>query len=193
MAYIEPLKPEELTKESKAALDWMVNFFGTVATSVKTMVRRPNLGKAFVGLSQAINDPNNLIPRSLCNLVGQSVSRTSGDLYTAARTALNSAQNQISPEKEAALWDYETSPLYDDAERAAIRVARAAGKVPSEVTPELMADLKSHFSDDEVTEIVGVIAFYGFINRWNNTMATDMDDYLMDSFETYVKGRDWAG
>jgi hypothetical protein len=31
-------------------------------------------------------------------------------------------------------------------------------------------------SEEQIVEIVGVIALFGFLNRWNNTMATPLED-----------------
>lgn len=38
-----------------------------------------------------------------------------------------------------------------------------------------MAQLREHFDDDQVVEIVAVIANFGFLNRWNGTMATQLE------------------
>ncbi|MEL7114856.1 MAG: hypothetical protein AAGP08_04570 [Pseudomonadota bacterium] len=41
-------------------------------------------------------------------------------------------------------------------------------------TPHFDA-VKAHFNDAEVVEIVATIALFGYLNRWNDTMATDME------------------
>ena len=35
--------------------------------------------------------------------------------------------------------------------------------------------LRDHFSDDEIVEIVSVISLFGWLNRWNDTMATTLE------------------
>jgi len=35
--------------------------------------------------------------------------------------------------------------------------------------------LKRHFDDGQIVEIVATIALFGYLNRWNDTMATDLE------------------
>ena len=78
-------------------------------------------------------------------------------------------------ERLAAVWDYHRSPLFNDAEKAAFNFALAAASVPNAVSPEIGAALKKHWTDDEIVEILGVIALFGFLNRWNDSMATTLE------------------
>ncbi|MEM7337135.1 MAG: carboxymuconolactone decarboxylase family protein [Actinomycetota bacterium] len=78
-------------------------------------------------------------------------------------------------EKVQALWDFEASPLFDDRERAALRFALAAGAVPSGVTAEHHAALRESFADEEVRTLIAVVAVGGFMNRYNDSLATVTD------------------
>jgi alkylhydroperoxidase family enzyme len=35
--------------------------------------------------------------------------------------------------------------------------------------------LKARFSDREIVEIVAVLSLYGFLNRWNGTLNTELE------------------
>lgn len=83
-------------------------------------------------------------------------------------------------EKIQALWSFETSDLFDDRERAALRFAVAAGSVPSTVDPEHHADLRQHFSDEEARSLLTVVAVGGFMNRYNDSLATVTDQESID-------------
>lgn len=48
--------------------------------------------------------------------------------------------------------------------------------MPSAVTAEIAAGLHAHWDDGEIVEILGVIALFGFLNRWNDSMATSIED-----------------
>ena len=50
-----------------------------------------------------------------------------------------------------------------------------SGMSPNETTDADFADLKRHFDDDQVIEIVAVIAMFGFLNRWNSTLQTALE------------------
>ena len=91
----------------------------------------------------------------------------------------------------SAVWNYQTSPLFTAAERAALDVAVAAGCVPNAVTDEMFMKLRKHWGDDQVVEIVGVIAMFGFLNRWNDTFATPLEDEPLEFGEKHLTSQGW--
>ena len=54
--------------------------------------------------------------------------------------------------------------------------AKMRGVVPNAVTPEHFAELRRHWDDGEIVEILAVVGLFGFLNRWNDSMATDLED-----------------
>ncbi|MEM7801464.1 MAG: carboxymuconolactone decarboxylase family protein, partial [Chloroflexota bacterium] len=62
-----------------------------------------------------------------------------------------------------------------DAERAALRLAYHAALVPNGATEAHFDELKKHFNEAEIVEIVAAISLFGYLNRWNDTMATDLE------------------
>ena len=88
------------------------------------------------------------------------------------------------------IWDFERSPLYDDAERAALRFARDASLVPNEVTPAHFDDLRRYWDDGQIVEMLSVVGLFGFLNRWNDTMATQLEDEPA-SFASERYGERW--
>ncbi len=83
-------------------------------------------------------------------------------------------------DKIQALWSFETSDLFDDRERAALSFALAAGSVPSSVTADHHAGLRQHFSDEEARSLLAVVAVGGFMNRYNDALATVTDSESAD-------------
>src|SRR5262249_58025778 len=93
--------------------------------------------------------------------------------------------------KLAAVWEYQTSPLYSAAERATLDFALAAASVPNAVTDDMFAELRKHWSEEQIVEIVGVIALFGFLNRWNDTMATPLEDDPLAFGERHLAAHGW--
>jgi alkylhydroperoxidase family enzyme len=81
--------------------------------------------------------------------------------------------------------------LFTDAEKAAFEFALAAASVPNAVTPEIGAELRKHWTDDEIVEILGVIALFGYLNRWNDSMATTLEDIGVSAGERNLAGMGW--
>jgi alkylhydroperoxidase family enzyme len=98
----------------------------------------------------------------------------------------------VPPEKLEALWEYETSPLFDAAERAALRFAQASAQTPNAVTEDDFAALREHFNEDQIVEIVAVLAVGAFLNRWNDTMATALEAPPRDFAETTLGAKGWS-
>lgn len=109
-----------------------------------------------------------------------------------AHSAGASLRLGIREDKFQAVWDYRTSPLFTDAERVAIEFTVAASSQPNAVDDELFARLKSHWTEGQIVEIVGVIALFGFLNRWNDTMATPLEDEPARVGEKHLASRGWS-
>ena len=118
-------------------------------------------------------------------------SHAAGCNYCIAHTGHITGKNGISPDKFAAIWDYETSDHYSPAERAALTVARGAAQVPNAVTDADFDELKRHWDEDQCVEIVGVIALYGFLNRFNDTLATDLESRPLEYAQQNLVAGGW--
>ena len=99
----------------------------------------------------------------------------------------------ISDEKLEAIWEYQTSELYTEGERVALDYALAAGSVPNAVDQPLMERMKQHWTEDQIVEILGAICLYGFLNRWNDSMATELEDVPTSVGEKLLSQGGWDG
>jgi alkylhydroperoxidase family enzyme len=99
----------------------------------------------------------------------------------------------IEQEKLDAIWDFQTSPLYSEAERAALNFALAAGAVPNGVDDEIMSQMKEHWSEDQIVQILGAVCLYGFLNRWNDSMATELEGSPKKMGERVLAQGGWTG
>jgi AhpD family alkylhydroperoxidase len=189
MARIEPLDRTEIAQhdEGLALVEAMMGF---VPNSMPTMARVPGLLEGFQGLGRAVL-MNDLIPPGLKQMIAMMTSAGSGCRYCQAHTSSNAARFGIPEEKLSAIWEFETSDHFDDAERAALRVAFGAGQSPNQVSDADFATLKAHWSDDQATAIVAVISMFGFLNRWNDTMATTLEPEPIEFAERVLAGGGW--
>ena len=80
-----------------------------------------------------------------------------------------------------AVWDFENSPLFDDKEKAALRFGFAAGSVPNGVTEAHFTELRKYFSEEEVVELGATVALFGFLNRWNDTFGTPLEEEAIEN------------
>jgi len=185
---LAPLAPDPALAREFAAYEKSLGF---VPNSVLIMQRRPKLVAALAQLAAAVWDPESTVDRGFKRLLAHFASRAAGCQYCMAHTAGGALRLGVSEAKVAALWEYRSSPLYTEAERVALDFALAASAVPNEVTDAQFAELRRHWDEGQVVEIVGVIATFGFLNRWNDTMATPLEAEPVEVGERYLAKGGW--
>jgi len=122
---------------------------GFVPNSFFAMGRTPGILRAFTRLAREVIGVPGKAPLPLKRMAGYMASRAAGCMYCSAHTAETASEvDGVPAEKVAAIWEYETSPLFDDGERAVLRMAQAAGTTPNAVTDEDFDEMKKHFDED---------------------------------------------
>jgi uncharacterized peroxidase-related enzyme len=187
---LAPLPPEH-TPELKEQFETFRKRMGFIPNSILIMQRRPEMVRAFTQMTAVIWSPSSSVDLKLKRLLAHVTSRAAGCRYCMAHTAEGAHRLGVEDRKLAAVWDYQTSPLFTPAERAALDVAVAAGSMPNAVTDEMLMELRKHWSDEQIVEIIGVIAMFGFLNRWNDTLATPLEDIPLDFGEKHLARQGW--
>ena len=190
MPRLDPL-PFEATPELREHFNFFLGTLGFVPNSVLTMQRRPRLVKAFAALNGAVMDPAGEVDLGFRRLIGHVASRAAGCLYCMAHTALGAKNFGVDDARLAAIWDYRTSPLFSEAERVALDFALAAASQPNDVSDELFAQLRAHWTDGQIVEILGVVAMFGFLNRWNDSLATPLEPVADGIGRKYLAAAGW--
>jgi len=192
MAHMQPL-PAETTPELRDDFAIFEKILGFVPNSLLTMQRRPRMVRGFGELTKAVMDPEGAVDLGLMRLIAHFASRAAGCQYCEAHSLVAAKIHHVSQQKLDAIWDYRTSPLYTEAERAALDFALAAGSVPNAVDAELFARLRRHWSEEQIVQILGAVCLYGFLNRWNDSMATDLEPAPRDMGERVLSKGGWTG
>lgn len=216
MSTIKPLTGSQLkdfTFVIKAAKESM----GFEPNSLKVMARIPSILASFtllatllVGKPEKLNPmvaiklmwknlswapkflkKKDRVPLYLRNLVAYACSNAAGCRYCQAHTINEALHNGVPDEKIKSLWEYENSPHFDDKERAAITFALAAGSVPNAVTSDHFVELRKHFTEEHIVELGATISVFGFLNRWNDTFATELEDAPKAVAEKYLSTQGW--
>ena len=174
MTFITPKSRGELA-ELEPVFQMVEASMGFVPNSMLTMAHWPELLQAFAGLGGTVLAGGEL-DAELKQLIAFVASNAAGCRYCQAHTSHSAVRAGASEEKIQAAFEFESSDLFSEAERAALRVALHAGMNPNAVEPAHMETLQQHFSDKQYVEVVAVISLFGFLNRWNDTMATTLED-----------------
>jgi len=192
MAHLDPL-PADTTPELKEDFAIFENILGFVPNSLLTMQRMPKMVKGFGELTKAVMDPDGAVDLGFMRMIAHFASRAAGCQYCEAHSLVAAKIHGIEQDKLDAIWVYQTSPLYSAAERVALDFALAAGAVPNDVDSSMMLRMKEHWSDDQIVQILGAVCLYGFLNRWNDSMATDLEESPRDMGEKLLAQGGWTG
>lgn len=191
MARLQPLPPET-TPELKPHFDFFLGTLGFTPNSVLTMQRKPKLAQALAVMNAAVMDPDGEVDLGFRRLIGHVVSKASGCLYCQAHTLLGAKNFGVSEAKLGDIWVYASSPHYSERERLALDFALAAASQPNAVTDSQFAELQQHWSDAEIVELLGVVAMFAFLNRWNDTMATPLEAAPEEVASSALGEQGWA-
>ena len=209
MSHVNPRPPGE-TPGLQPVFQAAEAAMGFVPNSMRTMAHMPQLPFAFASLANVIfggdlkalmagladripeqEDAAQNLPPGLVQLIAFATSLAAGCRYCQAHTSHSAHRVGEDAAKFDAILTYEESPLFSEAERAALALAFAAGSVPNESDSGHFEQLREHFTDRQIVQIAGVIALFGFLNRWNDTLATELEAMPRDFAATALSSLDW--
>ncbi len=191
MARLEPLTADNPPAELRKVYDQFASTLGFVPNSVLIMQRRPKVAAAVAQLAAAIWDRDSTVDVGFKRLLAHVASRAHGCQYCMAHTAGAALRLGVDAAKLEAVWAYPSSPLFSEAERVALDFAIAAASVPNAVDDALFARLKACWSDDDIVEIAAVVSYFGFMNRWNDSMATPLESEPIEVGHKHLARDGW--
>ena len=191
MPLVDPL-PLGASPEVEELAKFFNTTLGFAPNSVLTMQRRPEIASAFIALNRAVMANQGRVTSEQKRLIALVSSAATGCRYCQAHTALAAKRFGADDERIARLWEYRDCPLFSDAERAAFDLAIAASAVPNAVDEPLVVRAREHWDEGEIVEIMGVIALFGFLNRWNDSMGTTLEPGAVEAGRAHLQARGWA-
>lgn len=182
---------EQDDKELQQLVDFYNETLGFCPNSVKTMYHRPRIAYAFIEMNKAVMENKGRVTSALKRLIGYISSNAAGCRYCQAHTIRAAERYGAGQEQLNNIWEYKTHPAFSEAERAALDFALASSIIPNAVDDEIAENLRAHWNEGEIVEILGVVALFGYLNRWNDSMGTRMEDGAVESGEKLLAHRGW--
>lgn len=190
MPLVKPLSLDA-NKEVKKLAEFFNETLGFCPNSVLTMQIRPEIARSFINLNKAVMDNKGRVSSALKRLIAWVSSNATGCRYCQAHAIRAAERYGASQEQLDNVWEYKTHPAFNDAERAALDFALAASVLPNDVNENIQANLRKYWDDGEIVEMLGVVSLFGFLNRWNDSMGTVIEEGAVASAETYLKKHGW--
>ena len=185
MPLVNPLSAEH-DLETKELAEFFNETLGFCPNSVLTMQRRPAISKACINLNKAVMANEGRVTSALKRLIAWVSSNATGCRYCQAH-AIRAAERYGAEQAQLDnVWEYKTHPAFSAAERAALDFSLAASMVPNAVDAHIKKALYAHWNEGEIVEMLGVISLFGYLNRWNDSMGTILEEDAIESGNQYL-------
>ena len=158
-----------------------------------TMARKPAVFRAYRDLHGAVMMAGGEVEQGLKFMLAAVTSMAAGDSYCAAHNAENAHHIAgVALEKIRALSNFRNDTQFTPAERAALELGDAAGAHPPRVSDGQFETLKKYFSDDAMVELVAVISLLGWLNRWAQTVAPQIEPAALAFARQHLAPSGWT-
>ena len=151
----------------------------------------PELMQTFSKLvEQVMISPTNL-SRQLRSEIFTMASVASGCRHCQSHGAYTLHMMGVNPDRIRAIWTFEQTTEFSEADKAALTLARDAASVPNQVESGHFVNLRKYWSDRQIVEMLSVISLAGWYNRWNDSIATVTDQESVDWAEQGLRAVGW--
>ena len=190
MPLVTPLKPDH-DLETKSLAKFFNETLGFCPNSVLTMQHRPAISKAFINLNKAVMANEGRVTSALKRMIAWVSSNATGCRYCQAHAIRAAERYGANDEQLDNIWEYKTHAAFSEAERVALDFSLAASVVPNAVDDPLKKRLYAYWNEGEIVEMLGVISLFGYLNRWNDSMGTSIEDGAVESGTKYLEKHGW--
>lgn len=188
---VYPLEDQN-DKELQELITFYNETLGFCPNSIKTMFRRPAIAYAFINMNKAVMENKGNVTSDLKRFIGFIASSEAGCKYCQAHAIRAAERYDATQEKLDNIWDFQTHPAFSEAERAALEFALKSSMIPNQVDDAIADKLRLYWTDADIVEILGVVALFGFLNRWNDTMGTPIEAGAVESGVQYLETKGWT-
>lgn len=190
MPLVQPLDPNHDPQTKKLA-EFFNETLGFCPNSVLTMQHRPAISKAFINLNKAVMTNEGRVTSALKRMIAWVSSNASGCRYCQAHAIRAAERYGAEQDQLNNIWEYRTHAAFSEAERAALDFSLAASQIPNAVDEKIKEQLYKYWNEGEIVEMLGVISLFGYLNRWNDSMGTTIENGAVESGELYLGKYGW--
>lgn len=173
-ARIAPLAADD-PRSQNPQLEDLVAFVGYRPNALLTMARKPGVLPAVLGLVQTTLRGEGLIEPGLRFLLAAEACRGARCAYSAVHVVHAAQHAGVDWAQLDALPLARQSGRFSERECAALAIASAGATLPVADAGLAFDAARPHFSDDELIEIVAIVALFGWFNRWNSLMQSTLE------------------
>lgn len=169
---------EENTAENpdvKEAFERMISKRGKVTNIYKALAHQPSILKTIGPFVASVQQPVE-IDAKLKEKIILRVSKLNRSSYCCHAHEQISTKMGFTPDEITEMDDPQSAQI-SDAEKAALGYAETLTLNPGNIPDEVFDHLKEYYSESQIVEITMIAALYNMINRFNEALKLDPEEY----------------
>lgn len=166
MARVSLIEPDQAEASAKRVMENLQKQFGVVIGPVKAIAHKPEFLRSLLSLTTVADGPGGVDP-GFKEVLNIRASVLNGCHFCTQMHSNIAKIHKVSPEKIEGAKEGSSSAAFDEKEKAALMLCEEStqGVKVSDATFDI---LKSHYSEAEIVDLLGVI---GVINMWNRLIV----------------------
>jgi uncharacterized peroxidase-related enzyme len=173
MPRLPAIEPERAPEEAKPVLESFFAARGNYPNMFRTLSIRPRIMATAAEHLAAVTGPGT-VPQALKELCIVLVSTINSTPYCLASHTALAKRHGVDGGILGSILDYRTDERLSAAEKAALAVAESITRDPTHLPEPLWNDLREHFDDGQIVEIVCSIGLFNYFNRVNNLLEMEV-------------------
>jgi len=173
ISYIE--ENETSNPDIIEAFDRMIKKRGKLTNIYKALAHKPEILKTIGPFVAAVQKPDELDPKLKERIILR-VSKINRSAYCCHAHEQISSKMGFSRDEIEEMND-PVSANISDAEKAALIYAEALTVKPGSIPDSVYSNLEKYYTESQIVEITALAALYNMINRFNEALKLDPEDY----------------
>lgn len=172
MARISRLGRRDVSEGVGEIYDRYVRQRGNLPNMFRTVAHRPEILQTMIAHMEAVLNTGTL-PTALKELVIVRTSQMNNCEYCLASHSLLAKKLGYSDAQIATLSRFENSDTFTAREKSALRLAERLTRNERPLDEAELAELKLHFTEGEIVELMAASGLFNYFNRFNNLLAME--------------------
>ena len=172
MSRIRRVERSEVSAEMVTLYDEIFAQRGNVPNMFRTMAHRPEIFRTMMAHFAAVLNTGT-VSTALKELVIVRTSQINETPYCLASHTQLARKLGWSDEQLTHLAEWPDRGDFTEREKAALRLAETVTRNANALSDEQFADLREHFSEGEIVELLCSIGLFNYFNRFNNALRME--------------------